>query len=45
MMQAKVTLLDGSLFTCTVEVRHARTGETGAETQLLLQRLTPVTFP
>lgn len=45
MMQAKVTLLDGSLFTCTVEVRHLKTGETGGETHLLLPRLKPVTFP
>lgn len=27
MMQAKVTLLDASLFTCTVEVRQAESGE------------------
>lgn len=30
-MQAKVTLLDGSLFTCTVEVRQAGTGETARD--------------
>lgn len=34
MMQAKVTLLDGSLFTCTVEVRHVQTGETGGGARL-----------
>lgn len=40
MMQAKVTLLDGSLFTCTVEVRHAPSGETdGTQTG---HRPTPV---
>lgn len=27
-MQARVTLLDGSIFTCTVEVRQLETGET-----------------
>lgn len=31
MVQAKVTLLDGSLFTCAVEVRHPKAGETGGE--------------
>lgn len=28
-MQVKVTLLDGSLFTCTVEVRQVESGKMG----------------
>lgn len=45
MMQAKVTLLDGSLFTCTVEVRPVDTGETRGRAHRLLQRLKPLPFP
>ena len=42
-MQTKVTLLDGSLFTCTVEVRQLETGETdGTGENMIKDELCPV---
>ena len=42
-MQTKVTLLDGSLFTCTVEVRQLETGKTcGTGENMIKYELCPV---